>query len=520
MARTAKKKFEELQKEKPWYCAADREYLPFKAFYQIYCVQQGWGRITEFDERVCDWMESSIEDEYRLLMAYRDSGKSTKLSNYLAWRIYLDPMYTSVILSATEALASRNAKHIRAIIETHPLTQELVPKGDETWQSRSFTVKRPRIDLRPTCKTASITGGGRTGWHAHEIVVDDIEIDLNCKTEEARDKLKEIVYELVSMSENLFFVGTPHHEDTIYNFLYYEQAYNRLRIPVWDEDPENPGNMIPAQPERHDLKWCLNKKARLSTPKWESQFLLIPRAAYEVQIDPALLRPYEDTLTVDYDAPPDKRTRKQQPEFYLNRERIMDIRAYWDPASGLRNRDHSVLSICGRTDKRNVYLIHIETLPPIDFESLERFRPQMERILQVLKKYHCNNVCVEKNFSMTLATELKLFAEKQGSRVVVRETTRKASQKKQEFIADQLEPLISGGRFWVPRWVYEKSKFRNELQSFPNSKHDDHLDATAGAIAELAVGHKPYKGDPLVKETPKQQRGFVKANRYRPFQNL
>jgi hypothetical protein len=64
------------------------------------------------------------------------------------------------------------------------------------------------------------------------------------------------------------------------------------------------------------------------------------------------------------------------PTFWINDEQIKSIKAYWDAASGLRNRDHSVVAVAARTYSDNVYVVACEALPPVNFERDETFAKQ------------------------------------------------------------------------------------------------------------------------------------------------
>jgi hypothetical protein len=164
----------------------------------------------------CDFLEQTIDYPDRLMMAYRESSKSTIVCLYVTWRLARDPNYTALIISGIAALATRNSEYIRSVIETHPLAKHLIPdRGRERWQTNRFNVVRSKTQTSYSVSVTSV-GGRFTGSHASEIIADDIEIEENCGTQEARDKISRTVDKLFSIGSKHLVVGTPHDSDRIY----------------------------------------------------------------------------------------------------------------------------------------------------------------------------------------------------------------------------------------------------------------------------------------------------------------
>jgi phage terminase large subunit-like protein len=87
----------------------------------------------------------------------------------------------------------------------------------------------------------------------------------------------------------------------------------------------------------------------------------------------------------------------------------------------------------------------------------------------------------------TLASEIKTHGRSRGRKIRVKERMRTKGNEKKRFIAEALEPLIKIGRLYVDSIILDdlRHPLVVELKGFPNSKHDDHVDALAGAINEL-----------------------------------
>jgi hypothetical protein len=462
---------------------------PFVVFVQLWAMQQGYGAIPQMHREFCEWIEATEEENKRLGMAYRHSAKSTIMGCLrVCWKLSRDPNLSFLIVSAGTDLARRNSKFIRDVIETHPLCTHLLPDKGEQWQVDQFSVRRTVKRLDASVSVTSIMSR-MTGFHGDEIICDDIEIAENAKTPEGRETIRRGIASLNSMGSRFLYIGTPHDEDTIYDDLEYHRGYVTKKWSVWKRMPTKDTPGIPQAPdfiqngEAHDEKWIADKELG-TTGTFKSQFLLIPAKAYEAQLDPELLVEFEDEVVCDeYDL--DERTGK--PTFYIGNQVIKDIRAYYDPASGLASRDNAVIAVAAKTAGNDVYLLAATTLPPVD-KALDRpFTPQMKKLLDVLADHHCTTVNVEANgIGFTLDAELRSYARERRRKLRIRPSTRTSRQNKKMFIAETIEPLMKVGRLYVHRSLMNpRHPFMTELSGFPNTRKDDHVDAVAGAINEL-----------------------------------
>jgi len=465
--------------------------LSLSEFAAIFGIQKGYEHFPRMHREICDWLQESLPRRKRLLMAYRHAGKSELVSIYVAWRLMNNPNASFLIISADTERASKMSELIRRIIESHPFTTHLVPELNESkWQSNKFTVKRTIASQEPSVLCRTI-GTGATSFHADEVIVDDIEIADNCRTQEARKKIKDITREIITSvgRKHFLFIGTPHDDDSIYTWLEQTRGFETRKWPVWRADG------VPQMPEiGHDHQWIAEKQmgeeGEPGTVGWfKSQYLLIPSKAYETLMDWSGVQIYADDVT--------HRDRWNEyheqimPTFYLRGDEILDVKAYWDPATGLQGKDNSVIALAIQAVDGNVYLHDLKILPP--YNPKVGFKDQINEVLFFLKQHEVPVVYVEKNFAFQLADELRRTAKQQGIKVSVRETTRKSTQNKRVFIAQQLEPLVKTHRLWVHQRVLN-TPFREEFESFPSSRRDDTIDATAGAIAELRFVGMSYDG--------------------------
>ena len=153
-----------------------------------------------------------------LLMAFRNSGKSTIVGLFCAWVLYQNHNLRILVLAADSSLAEKMVRNVKHIIEKHPLTKQLKPEKTEEWASDKFTVLRS-LESRDPSMLAKGIEANITGLRADLIICDDVEVPNNCdsplKRAELRSKLDELDY-IISPDGMRLFIGTPHTFYTIY----------------------------------------------------------------------------------------------------------------------------------------------------------------------------------------------------------------------------------------------------------------------------------------------------------------
>ena len=207
--------------------------------------------VPKHHKDICNFLSQSFDYGQALLMAFRNSGKSTLVGVFCAWVLYKNPNTRILIMSADYELAKKMVRNIKRIIERHPLTKHLKPKQKDQWASDRFTVCRTQ-ELRDPSVLARGIGANITGSRADLIVCDDVEVPKNCDTVGKRNDLRERLSELdfVLVPNGLMlYVGTPHTKETIYNtgndgFL---KGFEIFKLPILDENGQS------AWPERFPL---------------------------------------------------------------------------------------------------------------------------------------------------------------------------------------------------------------------------------------------------------------------------
>lgn len=118
--------------------------IGFFEFIYLWLHIQGL-KVPKHQRRMAKWLEhvcDNASERRGLLMAFRNSGKSTIVGLFCAWVLFRHNSLRILVLAADYALAKKMVRNVKRIIEQHPLT-----KGYRNRTGRSFDGRRDRYDL-------------------------------------------------------------------------------------------------------------------------------------------------------------------------------------------------------------------------------------------------------------------------------------------------------------------------------------------------------------------------------------
>lgn len=181
--------------------------------------------LGELELDVADYVQNGPPK--RGVLAFRFFGKSTIITcAYAAWRLFSDPQTKIVVVSKSDGHAKKLIKLVREWIDTVWFLNHLNPEtGDDRPDRTDYFDVGPakKGDTHAHSLQAFGIGGQLTGARGDLLIADDIETLQNTLTVDARDRLSDQVAEFHHVAQfgrkEIIYIGTPHHEETLYTKL-------------------------------------------------------------------------------------------------------------------------------------------------------------------------------------------------------------------------------------------------------------------------------------------------------------
>ena len=457
--------------------------IDFFEFVYVWFRLQGMG-VPKHQKKIARWLSGIWSSETRrqaLLMAFRNSGKSTIVGLFCAWILYSRPSLRILVIAADHALAKKMVRNVKRIIEQHPLTLGLKPARQDQWASDQFTVNR-NMELRDPSMLAKGLGANITGLRADIIICDDVEVPKNCDTalkrREMREKLGELDYILTPSGMQLY-IGTPHTYYTIYQNAYdadkpeiepFLLGFEKLELPILNKNGDS------AWPERFSMEKIASVRARSGESKFLSQMMLRPVNAQGCVLNPDLLNPYYGEIEVIC---------ANEREFLkIGETKMLSASCWWDPAFG-NGGDNSVIA-CVFSDEEGHYWLH--DLEYIRVDTAENAAAeQCRRVADFLERNRLTSVRLEINgLGRFLPGILRQELQKRRLKSAVLEMY--SSENKQKRILEAFEVPLAARALNVHQRIFATG-FIAEMRewSYDGAVHDDALDAVAGCLRSEPV---------------------------------
>ncbi|MDV7341735.1 phage terminase large subunit [Terasakiella sp. A23] len=459
--------------------------VAFPEFVMLWDLLQGLS-MPPHHLKICRWLDDAWTTNRRelLLMAFRNSGKSTLVGLFCAWLLYQDADRRIMVMAADFALAKKMVRNVKRIIERHPLTKRLKPKRKEQWASDQFTVNRPS-ELRDPSMLAKGIGANITGSRADVVICDDVEVPNTCdsapKRLDLRARLQEIDYVLVPGGLQLY-VGTPHTFYTIYgdevqdNEEPFLLGFDRFKLPLLDQNGHS------QWPDRFPDGNIEAIRRRTGKNKFESQMMLRPVNISESRLDPDLMTLYEADL--DYSE------HNQMASLSLEGKKLVSSSCWWDPSFGSPNKGDASVIAAVYTDEDGGYWLHglrYMTHDPNQLSQADEATQLCRQVVAFVKEYYLPSVCLETNGVGKFLPGL-LRREFEKANVTCAVIEKHSRSNKAERILAAFDVVLAFRALKVHRTVW-KTSFPTEMREWvPNiSARDDALDAVAGCLAAEPV---------------------------------
>lgn len=462
--------------------------VAFPEFVMLWDQLQGLN-MPQHHLKICCWLDEAWTTGRRelLLMAFRNSGKSTLVGLFCAWLLYQDADRRIMVMAADFALAKKMVRNVKRIIERHPLTKPLKPKRKEQWASDQFTVIRPS-ELRDPSMLAKGIGANITGSRADVVICDDVEVPNTCdsapKRLDLRARLQEIDYVLVPGGLQLY-VGTPHTYYTIYTDQARAESgedeafllgFERFALALLDANGQS------QWPDRFPDGNIEAIRRRTGKNKFESQMMLRPVNITESRLDPDMMQLYEADLVYN--------EHNQMASLSLTDKRLVSSSCWWDPSFGSPNKGDASVVAAVYSDENGSYWLHAlryMTYDPKLLKEEDEATQMCRQVVDFVKEYYLPSVCLETNgVGKFLPGLLRRELEKEGVSCAVIEKHSRTN--KAERILSAFDVVLASRSLNVHQSVW-KTSFPTEMREWvPTvSAKDDALDAVAGCLLSEPV---------------------------------
>lgn len=435
------------------------------------------------------WLATAWDSGERdlVLLAFRNSGKSTLVGLFCSWLLYRNPDLRVLVLAGDFALARKMVRNVRRIIERHPLTARLKPTRSDQWAADQFTISRA-AELRDPSMLAKGISANVTGLRADVVICDDVEVPNTCDTPqkrtELRTRLREIEYVLVPGGLQLF-VGTPHTYHSIYSISNGTEAgeatplldgFRRLEIPILDAN----GNS--RWPERYSTTKIEAIRLRTGPAKFDSQMMLRPRNILDGRLDPDRLHRYSDSL--------DYTEGNQESILMLGTRRLVSASCWWDPSFGAPNRGDANVVAAVYTDREGdswLHSVRYLTHEPARAHEVDEATQLCRQVADFARTHYLPVVTIETNgIGRFLPSLLQREVSAIRAPCVVREHV--STRNKDLRIIDAFDAVLAAGRLHAHASVWSTPFIEEMREWLPGVRaRDDGLDAVAGCLLSEPV---------------------------------
>jgi hypothetical protein len=499
----------------------------FKNFLFVIWHHLGLPDPTPIQYEIADFLQSPIKR--KITEAFRGVGKSWITSAYVLWRLYRDPDYKVLVVSASKDRATDFTAFTKKLIKEVPFLQYLQPDKNAGQRDSmiSFDVGPARSAHAPSVKSVGIFGQ-LTGSRAVEIIADDVEVPNNSATQDMRDKLLKAVSEfeaIIVPGGQITYLGTPQTEESIYNKLRQNTYQARIwpaKYPTLSQADRYAGGLAPTieeaiqknssiigkptDPLRFTEIDLLEREAAYGRSGFALQFMLDTSLSdaekYPLKTSDLVIMP------LNIEKAPVSLQWSSGPEYQIldlpnvgfsgdrwHRPMFID-KENWIPYEG------AVMTIdpSGRGADETGYAITKQLHGSLFLTAAGGLKGGYDditlvKLAKLAKEYQVNHIIIEANFGDGMFTKIFLPVLARYWPCTVEEV--KHSIQKERRIIDTLEPVMNRHRLVVDLSViqddlktsqddisyslfYQMTRITKERGAL---KHDDRLDALAMAVA-------------------------------------
>lgn len=216
--------------------------LDFRNFLYVALKHLGLGEPTRLQYAMAYRLQYGPESFQ--LQAGRGAGKSVLTSIFATWLILRDPNTVVMVLSATGNKATEFISMTRNCMNVVPECAHLIPGPNTKDSAFGFNVEARTSIGQDMSVYARGISSQITGSHSDWVIMDDVEIEGNANTADAREKLLQKAWEIEQIRNvggGIRILGTPQSAESIYKKM--REAYVCHKFPAVMPDPDIPGQI-------------------------------------------------------------------------------------------------------------------------------------------------------------------------------------------------------------------------------------------------------------------------------------
>lgn len=456
--------------------------------------------LTWMMQDICDFVENGPDQQ--VILTPRGYGKSTLLQGLCTYAWKMDCGEKIVVVSKSGEFARQWTTRLLRRIRNVDDLRHLMPSRDQARRGISFDV----AGSEPGSE-ASLTAKGIEeqveGTRASKLLLDDIETRMNCRTEEARDKLLELVLDmgnlrLLGKRFQCIAIGTLQHTDSVYYRLadygfavrkwpiayptkkYFESVSRFMAPKLLERLQADPKLAVssddrvgqPTDAERMDQPEIVARLRKGFSNFMRNSMMTpldgegrCPLKCRNIVVLNQAIDPLSAPMSIEHPKGPeqiisDLHCPGLEGDMWYHGKVIGDLRAPMsrvvmtlDPSSTERTDDFAVC-VMGVLNYR-AFLLHIGTLPALSEEALEQLAMLCVRlrVSTIFEEANYARGMFRRMFSPILTRVCSTY--NWGCSFDSKGYVRGSRETKQELIVEALEWLINLHRLVVPRSVIE-----------------------------------------------------------------
>jgi len=392
------------------------------------------------------------------------NGKSKTVSvNWVAWMLGCDPTLNFVCVSYSNELSAKMARDSQAIIQA-PWYREIFP-GTQITRSRSAS-----YDFETTRgggRLATSVTGTLTGRGGDIIILDDVIKPEEANSETTRNSVNDWYRSTLASRLNdkasgaILCVMQRLHENDLSGMLLEQGGWDHLSLPAIATEDQS---IILARGGVHR-----RRKGEVLHPQREPREVLeelrasMGSHAFEAQYQQQPMPAEGNLFRAEW-----LKTSAPDPE----EEPYGEIIQSWDTAIKTGTGNDFSVCITARVFRREIHIIDV-------WRGRLEFPDLLRKAVELAQLHRAMTVIVEDKAS----GQQLLQALRAESHPGVPDPIGRTPELDKYSRAAGVSSIIEAGKLFLPEEAHWLADFRKELLAFPNSRHDDQVDALAQLLA-------------------------------------